>query len=51
LKPLLNGVGFYEIESRTTDDARMDVVVIYGNEKFIIELKKWKDMLYNEKRD
>jgi len=48
LKPLLNGVGSYEIESQTSDDARMDVVVIYGNEKFIIELKKWKGQLYNE---
>jgi len=49
LKPLLNGVGFYEIESRTSDDARMDVVVIYGKDKFIIELKKWKGQIYNEK--
>lgn len=49
LKPLLNGVGFYHIESHTTDDARMDVVVTYGAEKFIIELKKWKGQLYNEK--
>ena len=48
LKPLLNGVGFYFIESSFTDDRRMDVVVTYGSERFIIELKTWKGELYND---
>ena len=49
LKPLLNGVGFYFIESAFTDDRRMDVVVTYGNQLFVLELKTWKGSLYNEK--
>jgi hypothetical protein len=42
LKPLVNGMGFFHIESQFTDMRRMDVVVDYGNEQFIIELKLWK---------
>jgi len=42
LKPLVNGVGFFHIESQFTDMRRMDVVVDYGRESFIIELKLWK---------
>jgi hypothetical protein len=41
IKSLLNGVGFYHIESQTTDDKRMDIVVNYQKEEFIIELKTW----------
>ena len=49
LKPILNGQGFYTIESALTDDRRMDLVVIYGKERFVLELKIWKGLLYNEK--
>ena len=42
LRPLVNGVGFFHIESQFTDMRRMDVVVDYGREQFIIELKLWK---------
>jgi hypothetical protein len=42
LAPLINGEGFYYIESETTDAQRMDVVVSYGREEFIIELKIWR---------
>jgi len=48
LKPILNGVGFYFIESALTDDRRMDVVVIYNQQRFVLELKIWKGELYNE---
>lgn len=48
LKPILNGKGFYFIESALTDNRRMDLVVTYGQEKFILELKIWKGNLYNE---
>ena len=41
LKPLINGAGFYHIEAETLDARRMDIVVDYGNEQFIIELKLW----------
>ncbi len=46
LKPLINGRGFYHIESRTSTQKRMDLVVDYGVQQFIIELKLW----YGEKK-
>lgn len=49
LKPILNGRGFYFLESTLADDRRMDLVVIYNQEQFVIELKTWKGTLYNEK--
>jgi hypothetical protein len=42
LLPLINGEGFYYIESETTDAQRMDLVISYGREEFIIELKVWR---------
>jgi len=45
-KPLNNGMGFYEVETQTSDETRMDVVLIYGRSRYIIELKLW----YGEKR-
>ena len=42
LKPLVNGNGFYHIESQFTDLRRMDVIIDYGREQFIVELKLWK---------
>ena len=41
LSPILNGRGFAHIESQFTDDRRMDVVVDYSDQQFIVELKIW----------
>ncbi len=49
LKPLLNGRGFYHIESQFTDMRRMDIVVDFGSDQFIIELKLWKGETAQEK--
>jgi hypothetical protein len=49
LKPIINGQGFYHIESQSTDLRRMDIVVDFGNEQFIIELKLWKGEEYERK--
>jgi len=49
LKPLVNGLGFYHIESQFTDLRRMDIVVDFGCEQFIIELKLWKGEVSKEK--
>lgn len=49
LRPLINGQGFYHIESQLTDYRRMDLVVDYGSEQFIIELKLWKGEAVHEK--
>lgn len=47
LKPIINGTGYYYIEPRTRDDRRMDVVVNYGTEQHIVELKIWHGDKYN----
>ena len=41
LNPIINGNGFIHLESRLVDNRRMDIVVDYGKEQFIIELKLW----------
>ena len=46
LKPLINGAGFYHIESQFTDRRRMDVVVDFGSDQYIIELKMWRGEQY-----
>jgi hypothetical protein len=42
LRPLINGNGFYHIESQLTDQRRMDLVVDFAKEQFIVELKLWR---------
>ena len=49
LQPLIIGRGFYHIEAQTRNTKRMDIVVDYGTDQFIIELKLWKgDSRHNE---
>jgi hypothetical protein len=48
LTPLINGEGFYYIESETTDAQRMDLVVGFGKQEFIIELKIWRGQEYHK---
>jgi hypothetical protein len=46
LRPIINGKGFYHFESETRDGKRLDVIVDFGAEQFIVELKLW----YGEKK-
>ena len=46
LKPVINGTGFYYVEPQTRDNRRMDLVVTYGGEEFIVELKIWRGEKY-----
>ena len=48
LKPVINGTGFYYVEPQTRDNRRMDLVVTYGREEFVIELKIWRGEKYEE---
>lgn len=48
LKPIINVTGFYYVEPQTRDNRRMDLVVAYGSEEFIIELKIWRGEKYEE---
>ena len=49
LKPIINGVGFYYVEPETRMDNRMDVVITYGEEQHIVELKIWHGENYEMK--
>jgi len=49
IKPLINGRGFYHIESETRNRKRMDVIVDFEKEQFIVELKIWKGEQKHEK--
>jgi hypothetical protein len=42
LKPIINGTGHYAVEPETRGSRRMDVVVFFGGEEHIIELKIWR---------
>ena len=42
LQPYLNGNGFYFLQAEPSAGKRMDVVIVYGNEEFIVELKVWR---------
>ncbi|MCL2816297.1 MAG: AAA-like domain-containing protein [Oscillospiraceae bacterium] len=47
LKPLINGHGFCHIESQT-NDFKIDIIVDYDAEQFIIELKIWHGQKLHE---
>lgn len=49
LRPIINGVGNFYVEAQTRDHKRMDVVVDYLGEQFIIELKIWRGEEHNLK--
>ena len=49
LKPLLNGKGFSFVEPQTRQNKRMDIVITYGAEKHIVELKIWNGEAYRLK--
>jgi hypothetical protein len=41
LKPLINGNGFYHFESETRDYGKIDLVIDFLKQQFILELKIW----------
>ena len=49
IRPIINGIGNYYIEPETRNARRMDVVVDYLGERFVIELKIWRGTSYNER--
>ena len=48
LKPIINGIGFYYVEPQTRDNRRMDLVVTYDRQEFIVELKIWRGEKYEQ---
>ena len=49
LRPIINGTGNYYIEAQTRDLCRTDVIVDYGGEQFVIEMKIWHGTEYHKR--
>lgn len=49
IKPIINGIGNYYIESRTRDNMRTDMIIDYLGQQYIIEMKIWRGDAYNER--
>ena len=48
LAPIINGTGTWSIEEQTRDQLRMDVVIHYSGQRYIVELKIWRGKRYHE---
>jgi len=48
LHPIINGAGHYYVEVQTRNNTRMDIVVTFGAEVFIVELKIWHGEEYEK---
>ncbi|WP_049962697.1 GxxExxY protein [Ruminococcus sp. HUN007] len=49
VRPVINGTGNYYVEARTRNNERMDIVIDYHGERFVVELKIWRGVAYHEK--
>ncbi|MBI4647243.1 MAG: AAA family ATPase [Bacteroidia bacterium] len=48
LKPIINGIGFCFKEVESSEEKRMDIVIIFRDEKFVVELKIWRGIEYHK---
>ncbi|MDE7415219.1 MAG: AAA family ATPase [Lachnospiraceae bacterium] len=48
MKPIINGKGSYYVEPETRNNTRMDIVIAYGGNEYIIELKIWHGQQYRQ---
>ena len=51
LRPIINGTGNYYVESRTRDMRRTDLIVDYQDERYIVEMKIWHGIEYNNREE
>ena len=49
VRAIINGGGNYYVEAQTRNKERMDLVIDYGGERFVVELKIWRGNAYNER--
>ena len=49
ITPIINGVGFAFKEVQISEEKRLDIVITYNENKYIIELKIWRGEEYHEK--
>lgn len=48
LKPIINGKGYTFVEAQISQEKRMDVVITYYDNKYIVELKRWYSNVYHQ---
>jgi hypothetical protein len=48
IKPIINGIGFDFKEVQVSEEKRLDIVITFGNKKYIIELKIWRGETYHQ---
>jgi hypothetical protein len=48
IRPIINGIGFDFKEVQVSEEKRLDIVITYGNRKFIAELKIWRGETYHQ---
>ncbi len=46
LRPIVNGHGFMFKENVSAEDRKMDLVIVFNNKRYIIELKIWRGEKY-----
>jgi len=49
LKPIINGKGYEFKEPVVGDERRMDIVVVFENKRYVIELKRWYGEDYHQR--
>ena len=49
LKPILNGSGYEFKEPQISDEKRLDIVIVYNQFKYVVELKLWYGAVAHEK--
>ena len=49
IKPIINGQGFDFKEVQISEERRLDIVITYLNQKYVIELKVWREQEAHEK--
>ena len=48
LRPIINGKGFEFKEPNVAEERRMDLVISYGHQRYVIELKIWRGPKYHQ---
>jgi hypothetical protein len=49
IKPIINGIGFDFNEVQISEEKRLDIVITYLANKYLIELKIWRGEEYHRK--
>jgi len=49
IRPVINGRGFDFKEVQVSEEKRLDIVITFGNNKYIVELKVWRGESYHRK--